>query len=50
MKFNLDENLPVSSAEVLASVGHDVDTVTGEGLKGAPTRMWSPLPPQLSGS
>jgi hypothetical protein len=36
VKFKLDENLPVSSAEVLASVGHDVDTVTGEGLKGAP--------------
>jgi predicted nuclease of predicted toxin-antitoxin system len=36
VKFKLDENLPVSSAEVLASVGHHVDTVTGEGLKGAP--------------
>jgi predicted nuclease of predicted toxin-antitoxin system len=36
VKFKLDENLPVSSAEVLARVGHDVDTVTGEGLKGAP--------------
>ena len=36
MKFKLDENLPASSAEVLARVGHDVDTVTGEGLKGAP--------------
>ena len=36
MKFKLDENLPASSAEVLARVGHHVDTVTSEGLKGAP--------------
>jgi predicted nuclease of predicted toxin-antitoxin system len=36
VKFKLDENLPASSANVLARVGHDVDTVTGEGLKGAP--------------
>lgn len=38
MKFKLDENLPVSSAAILTSVGHDVDTVTEEGLVGAPDR------------
>ena len=36
MKFKLDENLPVSSAAILASAGHDVDTVPAEGLTGAP--------------
>lgn len=36
MKFKLDENLPASSATVLASAGHDVDTVSAEGLTGAP--------------
>ena len=36
MKFKLDENLPVSSTAILASAGHDVDTVTHEGLTGAP--------------
>ena len=36
MKFKLDENLPVSSAAILTSVGHDVDSVTQEGLIGAP--------------
>jgi Domain of unknown function (DUF5615) len=36
VKFKLDENLPASSAAVLASAGHDVDTVTAEGLTGAP--------------
>ena len=38
MKFKLDENLPVSSAAILTSVGHDVGTVTQEGLIGAPDR------------
>ena len=38
MKFKLDENLPVSSAAILASTGHDVDSVTEEGLIGAPDR------------
>ena len=38
MKFKLDENLPVSSAAILTSVGHDVDTVIQEGLIGAPDR------------
>ena len=36
MRFKLDENLPVSSAAILASSGHDVDTVGQEGLSGAP--------------
>jgi predicted nuclease of predicted toxin-antitoxin system len=36
VKFKLDENLPVSSAAVLASAGHDVDTVPAEELAGAP--------------
>lgn len=38
MKFKLDENLPVSSTAILTSTGHDVDTVTQEGLIGAPDR------------
>ena len=38
VKFKLDENLPVSSAAILTSVGHDVDTVADEGLVGAPDR------------
>ena len=36
MKFKLDENLPVLSAAILASAGHDVDTVGQERLSGAP--------------
>ncbi len=35
MKFKLDENLPVSSAAILAGAGHDIDTVGQEGLSGA---------------
>jgi hypothetical protein len=31
VKFKLDENLPVSSATILTSAGHDVDTVIEEG-------------------
>ena len=38
MKFKLDENLPASSSAVLARAGHDVDTVSAEGLTGAPDR------------
>ena len=38
MKFKLDENLPVSSAAILTSGGHDVDTVADEGLIGVPDR------------
>ena len=36
MKVKLDENLPVSSAAILTSTGHDVDTVTEEDLVGVP--------------
>lgn len=43
MKFKLDENLPVSSAAILTSVGHDVDTVAEEGLVGAPDRDVVPV-------
>ena len=35
MKFKLDENLPASAAATLASAGHNVDTVSSEGLTGA---------------
>jgi predicted nuclease of predicted toxin-antitoxin system len=35
VKFKLDENLPASSAAILETAGHDVDTVIGEGLTGA---------------
>jgi hypothetical protein len=38
VKFKPEENLPVSSTAILASAGHDVDTVTHEGLIGAPDR------------
>jgi Domain of unknown function (DUF5615) len=36
VKFNLDENFPVSAARVLANAGHDVHTVPGEQLAGRP--------------
>jgi predicted nuclease of predicted toxin-antitoxin system len=36
VKFKLDENLPASSAAILAKAGHDVDTVADEALVGAP--------------
>lgn len=36
MKFKLDENLPVELVTDLRGLGHDVDTVIGEGLRGAP--------------
>ena len=35
MKFKLDENLPVELAAELGAMGHDTDTVAGEGLRGA---------------
>ena len=38
MNFKFDENLPASSATVLAAAGHDIDTVGAEGLAGAPDR------------
>ena len=35
MKLKLDENLPSTLADMLASCGHDVDTTIAEGLVGA---------------
>lgn len=34
MKIKLDENIPVSAAPALQSLGHDTDTVIDEGLAG----------------
>ena len=34
MRFKLDENLPRELAQRLIDVGHDVDSVVGEGLAG----------------
>lgn len=34
MKVKLDENIAVRLAGVLATLGHDVDTVASEGPKG----------------
>ena len=36
MKIKLDENLPVTLVDILAAVGHDVDTAPNEGLAGRP--------------
>ena len=42
MKLKLDENIPISIAEVLTPLGHDVHTVTGEGLIGrADQEIWT---------
>lgn len=35
MKFKLDENLPIELVLDLRGLGHDVDTVIDEGLRGA---------------
>ena len=35
MRVKLDENLPARLVTVLVELGHDVDTVVGEGLKGS---------------
>ena len=35
MKFKLDENLPVELVRDLRGLGHDADTLLGEGLRGA---------------
>jgi predicted nuclease of predicted toxin-antitoxin system len=35
VKFKLDENLPVELVTDLRGLGHDADTVTGEGLRDA---------------
>jgi predicted nuclease of predicted toxin-antitoxin system len=39
MKIKLDENIPAQLAEILATLGHDADTVAGEKLKGQPDSM-----------
>ena len=36
MRLKLDESLPADLADDLSALGHDVDTVHGEGLTGAP--------------
>lgn len=42
MKVKLDENIPVRLAAELETLGHDVDTVASEGLKGRPDGdVWS---------
>lgn len=41
MKVKLDENLPERLVSILQRLGHDVDTVTKEGLRGATDdRLW----------
>jgi predicted nuclease of predicted toxin-antitoxin system len=35
MKVKVDENLPQRIVPILIELGHDVDTVVGEGLKGS---------------
>ena len=42
MRVKLDENIPVRLAGELSTLGHDVDTVASEGLKGRPDgEVWS---------
>ena len=42
MKIKLDENIPVSLVRVLAGLGHDVETVSAEGLVGRKDQeIWS---------
>jgi predicted nuclease of predicted toxin-antitoxin system len=36
MKVKLDENIPFRLADELSRLGHDVDTVASEGMKGKP--------------
>lgn len=41
MRIKLDENLPAILASDLARLGHDIDTVPREGLKGhLDTEIW----------
>lgn len=35
MRIKLDENMPLRLAPILAALGHDAETVPGEGLRGA---------------
>ena len=39
MKFKLDENLPAELVADLRDLGHDGDTVSDEGLRGAQDRV-----------
>jgi hypothetical protein len=39
MRIKLDENIPHRVAELLRGMGHDVDTVLGEDLKGKPDEV-----------
>jgi predicted nuclease of predicted toxin-antitoxin system len=42
VKIKLDENIPVSLAEVLTLLGHDAHTVIGQGLTGRTDReIWT---------
>jgi len=42
MKIKLDENMPASLKGLLASLGHDTDTVVSEGLAGRDdSTIWS---------
>jgi len=41
MKIKLDENMPVRLADSLRDLGHEVDTVAEEGMKGLPdAHIW----------
>jgi predicted nuclease of predicted toxin-antitoxin system len=41
MRIKLDENLPDRLISVLSGLGHDTDTVVGEGFSGKPDReLW----------
>ena len=51
MKVKLDENIPVSLVEALAALGHDVQTVIGQGLTGrADAEIWRQCLPRPSTS
>ncbi len=39
MRIKLDENVPDRAVASLAALGHDIDTVAGEGLGGATERL-----------
>jgi predicted nuclease of predicted toxin-antitoxin system len=42
MRLKLDENLPLRLVDALKALGHDVDTVEGEGLAGHPDpEVWT---------
>jgi predicted nuclease of predicted toxin-antitoxin system len=42
MRLKIDENLPAELAAALAALGHDVETVPGERLRGVPdAAVWT---------